>query len=142
MDYPTVLCVCSAVTPFVAIAREVLLNRRPWFTWCLVIAACAFAIMVSAVYIYTSASDALCYNERSVLDRLWQCSGTDYSMENTCCHEVEDDVSAGCGWNYTRAEFCSQFAEATAEYCRVNYCPEVSINTSVALPPYEQPVDS
>ncbi|CAM6112162.1 unnamed protein product [Calypogeia fissa] len=45
MDYPVMLCVCSVAAPFVAIAREVWLNRRPWFTWCLVIAACVFAVM-------------------------------------------------------------------------------------------------
>ncbi|CAM6108117.1 unnamed protein product [Calypogeia fissa] len=138
MDFPLMLCVCSAIAPFVAIAREVWLNRRPWFSWCLVIGACVFAVMVSLLYFYISAADALCYNYESVVDRLWKCSGMDYSWENTCCHDVEDEVSAGCGWDYSRAEFCSQFAEATAEYCRIGYCPPFDRNVTIALPPVGQ----
>lgn len=139
MDYSLILCMCSAVAPFLAIAREVILNRRPWFTWCLVIGACAFAALVSLLYFYTSAADALCFDYGSVVDRLWKCSGMDSSWDSNCCHEVEDEVSAGCGWTYSRAEFCSQFAEATMEYCRVDYCPPFSHNVSVALPPSAQP---
>lgn len=138
MGYEAILCVFSAVAPFVAIAREVIRNRRPWFTWCLVIGACAFAVIVSVIYFYFSVSDAICFNYAEVVDRLWRCSG-DYSLDSTCCHEVEDDVSAGCGWIYSRAEFCSEFGEATLEYCRVEYCPPFSGNVSVALPPSAQP---